>query len=256
MEKINKKIENRLSYGYLSEHLCQPVIDNEKLFLLVSLMNNNSTLSSFQKEKFIIAAMLMQIALDTHELSGEDEIEKEYEAEVKKQLSVLAGDYFSGLYYRLLSEIKEIDFIRVLATATKEVNEYKMKLYYKEANSLEEAVNYLGKIDALIVENVAEYLNDPSIIPVINNWLLVNKLLQIKEKINDNKGTFLNYWLVNSATSDRSFQTLDDIIKISTENLKVTLERLSSVQYTPLKTHIMVKLETLLYHDTKIAKEG
>src|SRR5699024_12080275 len=102
-------------------------------FIFLSVILNNRSMSILRKKQYIITTKLVQIAWDTNDLVPvtNDEMDSE-ESRVAKQLTVLAGDYYSGLYYLLLSEIEAFDMIHILASAIKEINEYKMKLYYQE----------------------------------------------------------------------------------------------------------------------------
>src|SRR5699024_6265809 len=128
-----------MKHTYLHKFIDKPTIDEDKLFILVSILNR-AFVSSKQKEQYIITTMLVQLALDTHDLVPSSTDNGDYHAasEIPKQLTVLAGDYYSGLYYFLLSEIEDFAMIQTLASAIKKVNEYKMNLYYREIQTIDE----------------------------------------------------------------------------------------------------------------------
>src|SRR5690625_6294240 len=92
-------------------------------------------------------------------------------------------NYFSVLYYLLLSEIEAFDMIHILASAIKEINEYKMKLYYQEIYSLQDFIHVLKKIESLLILRVAAYVNEPELNPIIEDWLITGKLIQEKRNI-------------------------------------------------------------------------
>ncbi|TGV10004.1 heptaprenyl diphosphate synthase, partial [Mesorhizobium sp. M00.F.Ca.ET.186.01.1.1] len=77
---------------------------------------------------FCTATGLVQLGLDMHE-NVENQYEQSLSAERNRQLTVLAGDYYSSRYYNLLAETGEIEAIQVLSGAIQRVNEAKMKLY-------------------------------------------------------------------------------------------------------------------------------
>src|SRR5699024_9901941 len=77
----------------------------------------------------------------------------------------------------LLAEINQIEMIQILARAIKEINEYKMHLYYKENLSIQNMIDYLNRIDALLLIRVAEFYEiNPTFIDLINETCKFNKL--------------------------------------------------------------------------------
>ncbi len=186
---LKEEIKSKIKHTYLNKHIPKPVIDEEKLILL-SAMINNRAMSAFHKERYIVTTMLVQIALDTHETVPVSDDGENKERKITKQLKVLAGDYYSGLYYLLLSDIEDIALTHHLAAAIKEINEYKMKLYYKEINSFDDYIYIRHKIESLLITRVAEFLNEDAMKLIAEEWTLIQMLLGEKLKINNEEPFF------------------------------------------------------------------
>lgn len=125
LASLKEQIEQLLHHPYLREHLPAPAIDEDRLLLSLSMLDGASTAPS-EAERCIIAMMLMQIALDTH-----DEVTDDGGDLRARQLVVLAGDLYSGLYYELLARSGETALIRSFAEAVRDINEQKVRLYEK-----------------------------------------------------------------------------------------------------------------------------
>jgi len=94
------------------------------------------------QEALSIAVSLMQHALDSHELVRAGDEQR------RRQLTVLAGDYFSSRFYQLLSQAGSVHAIGVIAQAVCEVNKMKMNVYAKAKRLLLTAEEYLlSKVD-------------------------------------------------------------------------------------------------------------
>ncbi|SFJ57894.1 heptaprenyl diphosphate synthase component 1 [Thermoflavimicrobium dichotomicum] len=78
---------------------------------------------------YCVATTLLKMGLDLHEKVSLDH-EEDLQKTRARQLYVLAGDYFSSLYYHLLSRYQEIEGIKCLARATSTINEAKMVRYH------------------------------------------------------------------------------------------------------------------------------
>src|SRR5690625_677341 len=135
-----------------------------------------TSLSKAEKRQYILAVMLIQIALDTHDLipASKKCITTDHE-QMNMQLSVLAGDFYSGLYYLILANLDDIKMVQILATAIKEINECKMKLYYKEVSSLSEYLSLKEKIGSLLIIRFSDYFKKSQALnQIVSRLLLVN----------------------------------------------------------------------------------
>ena len=66
INKWKKKIEHKLEHHFLDLYVNRPKIDEEKLRVLSLIFHKHPELSECQIERYIIATMLVQTALDTH----------------------------------------------------------------------------------------------------------------------------------------------------------------------------------------------
>ncbi|GIO22619.1 hypothetical protein J11TS1_12000 [Oceanobacillus sp. J11TS1] len=175
-KSYRKILEDKLYDPYIHKHISYPVIDEEKWKLLLFLIEQHKSLTTVQREKYIISTMLVQIALDTHDLVPIKQRADTESEIIEKQLQVLSGDYYSGLYYLLLAEAGEVQFIQTLANAIREINELKVTLYYEEQLPLETWLNIKTKLNASLLVHVANYLYGSDLESIIQNWLMYQRL--------------------------------------------------------------------------------
>lgn len=175
-KKLKKMIEIKIHHPYIEKYIDQPEIDLDKLGLLLYIFDEVDMLTQ-RKYEYIISVMLVQVALDTH-----DRVTNESRTPLddkKRQLNVLAGDFYSGLCYQSLSKLGEIPLIRSLANAIKEVTEEKMLLYRLEAKSWRHLMQLIESVESVLFTTVAKHyqLSDEEI-ELIRLTLFVNRLMK------------------------------------------------------------------------------
>lgn len=185
IKQIKADIDQRIKHPFLMKFIDVPVIDDQKLLLLYMLLKE-SKLSSDKIRQSMIATMLVQIALDTHELVGVHRIEDDNPFMKKRQLTVLAGDYYSGLYYYLLASVDDIPMIKILSTAIKEINEHKISVYQKDVSNLEDFMDSVAMIDSLLIQKIAQYVDNIDLLHLSKQLLLVSRLDREKRSFKAN----------------------------------------------------------------------
>lgn len=78
-----------------------------------------------------LAVSLAQFGLETHDLVQEPQQEETLSHVRRRQLQVLAGDYFNGRFYQLLARTGGLETVRLVSRAICEVNRLKAVLYEK-----------------------------------------------------------------------------------------------------------------------------
>lgn len=258
IEKIELLIEQRIQHSFLERYIEKPIIDRDKIFILIHIFNigNNGSIPSYKKQQYILTIMLIQLALDTHDLVPEEANHECKIKNTKKQLSVLAGDYYSGLYYLLLSEIEDIDMIRLLASAIRDINESKMRLhYYQDIRTDQEFMTILKNVETKLYSRVAKYMNHSITVEVIEEWLLLNRLSEEKTMIvRKTPTTRFNYLYENSHQSSVE-RFLDHSINVGVQRIEELLSNVP-LNLITFKNYLEHSLMQLSYVKTSIAEEG
>ncbi|WP_175631896.1 heptaprenyl diphosphate synthase component 1 [Virgibacillus siamensis] len=257
LNNFKSLIRKKMKHTYLDEYVQIPEINDDKLFILFNVLEN-TTLTEFQKENYIVTTMLVQMALDTHDLVPQSNEPEQTARESKaKQLSVLAGDYYSGLYYLILSGIEDIKLVHTLASAIKEINEYKMQLYYRESTSLEELLFIISKLDSLLIKHVADLAEENSISSTAADWLLTKKLLGIKNELELN-GTLPSSEIYSDLPNYELLQEKEIInqqISNSVNRLKSLLVHFP-LHLKPVKSSLVERLNGKASDSRIIVEEG
>jgi heptaprenyl diphosphate synthase len=198
LRQLKVLIEEKVQHTFLLQHIEPPKVDEYKLYFLNYILNQTK-LAPKVKEQLIITTMLVQIALDIHEQIPDNIEETSPSIGVESQLSVLAGDYYSGLYYHLLAEVEEREYITLLAAAIKEINELKMVLYYIDEYSYENVFEVRKRITSMLIRYVAEHVKVNQELSVIEELLMINHIVQSNETFVDiDKQTILERLVTNT----------------------------------------------------------
>ncbi|MDX8364849.1 heptaprenyl diphosphate synthase component 1 [Cytobacillus sp. IB215665] len=264
---FKEDITDRIHYPFLFKHIHTPVIDEDKMLLLYSVLQELE-LSNETVSEYMIAIMLVQISLDTHDTVTNVE-ENNSGQLTERQLTILAGDYYSGLYYKILSQAGDISLISTVASAIKMINEHKIKLYENKLDSLEELMNSLKVVESSLFQNVSEFFGKPFWKEISAHFLLFKRLLIERKKfLNNEHSLFFDsckrviFQLNNKDIHDKRDGIKSQLIHmcetqiIQTKNL---IDR--GLEGNPIIKHIMAnRIEQLMYENfftvKKIVEEG
>lgn len=172
---IKEKLMEKLRHPYFINYIEEPFIDEEKIALLYGALKS-ANLHIEQIEHYVVTIMLVQIALDTHERVSNKAGEEEIEFHKCRQLTVLAGDYYSGLYYYLLSMNRDIVLIRALAEGIKEINEHKIMLYQKAHKTTDDIMKSIVTIESALLQKTCDHFQLSHWKPFITYVLGGNRL--------------------------------------------------------------------------------
>lgn len=123
IEKIIDELNGHMYHPILNRDLGQPKLNEQTaLFLLLPKLNGEEWTSSTQTAAIAVGAVYT--AFDAHDALDVYDV-----TTTKEQLRVLAGDYYSGLYYQLLATIPHFEFIGVLSKTIGRINEVKTEFH-------------------------------------------------------------------------------------------------------------------------------
>jgi hypothetical protein len=124
IQQAESKIHQAMDHRYLSGIIKRPNLETLQ-FILTEAMLREAGLSPEQVETVTATLLLIYHGLAVHE---EIDTLAAHSDERYRQLGVLAGDYYSSKYYRLLAEAEQIPLIGHFARAIQAINEAKAEL--------------------------------------------------------------------------------------------------------------------------------
>lgn len=183
IQEVIAEIHSKMSHSFLNKHIDIIEIDSIELQLLVFILLEMEC-SHEQVVHYATTIALIQIALDTHEGISNQETTR-----IHKQLTVLAGDYYSGWYYQLLAESNDVQLIRVLSEGIKEINELKIKLFVSGCTDVVEMLECLKQIEISLIKKLCQHFGYQLYIEEITEIFLLNRLQAELSSLSKNEST-------------------------------------------------------------------
>lgn len=139
--RIPQLAKSYTDYDMIRRHTELPPLSDARGSLLYTFLNHASRRQP-DAELYALVTALVQLGLDTHESIDEAGSRNE-EAMRSRQLKVLAGDFFSSWFYRLLAGSGEIGMVGSLSAAIANFNVLKAQMYIKAKELMFTAEAYL-----------------------------------------------------------------------------------------------------------------
>jgi heptaprenyl diphosphate synthase len=148
-QKIKLHIENYI--GEVENAIHEPIVDRDvgritidaaKAFILLLPLLNGERWNN-RVHTAAIAVGAVHAAFDAH-----DSINVFNATSKQQQLTVLSGDYFSGIHYRLLASLPEFGFIRSLSETIGQINEMKTIFHDQLPDGPEKLIETVRIIEA------------------------------------------------------------------------------------------------------------
>ncbi len=174
--EIKEQFIEKTNDSFVQSIINHPAFNEEAAYILTACLVSKG----FPEEEIqykILATLLIQTALNTHDQVGNED---ELQPLINKQLTVLAGDFYSGLYYKILADQNDIGFIRMIAKGTQEVNENKIRFIQMDYNHIDEFIDIIRNIETSIAQKVCDFVQAAPWKPLISNLLLFIRLLTEK----------------------------------------------------------------------------
>ena len=151
---IFQQVMDQVNHEVLTRYVENPPISFLRMKLLYLFLTQLG-LAKSMIHRYTVTSSLVQLALDSHESIGQGKDETLHAIRTR-QLTVLAGDFFSSKYYYLLARSGDVRGIRQLAKGIEKINEYKMKLYREKKMEAEDYLQRKTEIEAQILLSFVE----------------------------------------------------------------------------------------------------
>ncbi|UPW84516.1 heptaprenyl diphosphate synthase component 1 [Lysinibacillus sp. Ag94] len=199
----------------LQKYTGLPVLDENQLFYLLIPFFNGEEWQQDEREAAITVG-IVYAALAAH-----DHI-KELDATSKEQqLTVLAGDFYSGRYYEILAMSGNVALIRNLSQGIVARCEHQIKVYEAEKRSSEQWFASITNIESGLISKFFELYSFRDYIPIVEKSLLILRLERELATYQRGQGSLMSKVLEESARYAGA--TFGNVIKNKIMQLKTEL---------------------------------
>jgi len=194
IEQLQLKIKTYVRHRTLHKYTGEPDVRESRLFFLILPFLNGEDWTE-EHEKSVIAVAVIYSALTAH-----DQIKELNASSKSQQLTVLAGDYYSGLYYQLLAKLSNIELIRTLSSGIIDISEKKSSVYDQIHRTFDEWMETVQTIESLSIEQFYQHFGFDIYQSFVRRALLIQRLSHELDLLNQGKTSRFQESLAESAS--------------------------------------------------------
>lgn len=186
-------LERAIRHPILDRDIGIVNLDEAKVFcLLLPKLNGEKWTETTNKAALAVGAV--HAGFDAH-----DTIDIQDSSSTLQQLTVLSGDYFSGIHYRLLASIPDFDFIRALSDTIGQVNEMKTNYQGHAPTDWEQLLEAVETIEVGCIKQFLHSFAFSKYIPVVSALLSLRALTSNEGTKTQSFGSARLGWCIQEA---------------------------------------------------------
>ncbi len=231
------EILNAVHQRTLDQFTEGPSVKECRLFFLLLPFFSGKTWST-EIESSAKTVAIVYAALHSH-----DQIREETPIVKEQQLTVLAGDLYSGIYYQMLVSTKNIAMVQQLATAIIRVSESKTSFFEQKSRTMDEIEKAIIVIETELLMSFYTFYGYSEYVQLAKQALLYLRYTEELERLESENYThfiheantillnkdYIKYWLMEKLTSLHE----QIIMSITDCELDYELEQFLLHQITP-----------------------
>lgn len=251
VSQLKNNILTQLHHRTLLQYTGKPVIeDDQLLYLLLPKLNGEQW--SQQINWAAIAVAMIYATLHGHDLIDEQDATSK-----SQQLTVLAGDYYSGMYYTTLAAIPDIQLIRSLSEAVVEISESKTAIYEPIKRNLNEWLEALEVIEAMATCKFMKRFGFDRYVEIVKQGLVLSRFkCELRQWQETHQKT--RFMKILEQQQEYAGKSYEQILQSQISNLSSKIIR--SIKSSPflldeLKTILIQYIESDI-HEHQTMREG
>ena len=171
--ELKQNIYDEIHHRILWKYTDQPVLKNEQLFFLLLPFLNGMNYDETMRSN-VISVGIVHASLEEHE-----KIKESSSNDKVQQLTVLSGDYYSGLYYEMLAKGGNISLIQALSSGIINRCEQQIKLYEPEILTIERFVTLVEVVESELITQFYKTIEQSQYIDIAKCALTIIELQKI-----------------------------------------------------------------------------
>ncbi len=217
---LTKQIEEAVDHPTLYRFIKKPNVDRDHLLVLLNIFEEDESID--EPNDYILSISLVHLALNTHDQIRLEQAETDQEKKLR-QLTVLAGDYYSSQYYQLLAKQSDFKMIKHVSDAIQKINEYKTSFFQQELG-IQKWFELIKKIESTLLISVSECLGLSKWKDLISDYFFIKRLLSERQRVmNGQMSKFLHH--ITKGNADQ----MNHVIQLVDQAILEGCERLATL---------------------------
>lgn len=176
IQRFKEAVFKHVRHRTLQQFTGQPIVDDKRMFYaLLPFFNGDATTE--HKQNAVVVGVV-HAALAAHDL-----IEEQAAISKAQQLTVLAGDYYSGRYYQILAASQNISLIQSLSQAIIIRCEQKAKAYETMRLTKEQWLTALQQMESVLITHYFATEQFSHYSAIVEQGLLLQRLYEEQQQL-------------------------------------------------------------------------